>query len=93
MRYIVGKCATKWSVSKQCEVNDISWLVNNTSYSMWTFDRNYARNTNYNPGFSFDEAIEFIMNNDNYANFIVGSFHVYGTTISKLNNLKDCSYE
>ena len=42
---------------------------------------------------SFDEAIEFIMNNDNYANFIVGSFHVYGTTISKLNNLKDCSYE
>ena len=56
MRYIIGKCATKWSVSKQCEVNDISWLVNNTSYSMWTFDRNYARNTNYNPGFSFDEA-------------------------------------
>ena len=42
---------------------------------------------------SFDEAIEFIMNNDNYANFIVGSFHVYGTTISKLNNLKDCSWE
>lgn len=60
MRYIVGKCATKWSVSKQCEVNDISWLVNNTSYSMWTFDRNYARNINYNPGFSFNEVIELM---------------------------------
>lgn len=60
MRYIVGKCATKWSVSKQCEVNDISWLVKNTSYSMWTFDRNYARNINYNPGFSFNEAIELM---------------------------------
>ena len=47
----------------------------------------------YRMTISFDEAIEFIMNNDNYANFIVGSFHVYGTTISKLNNLKDCSYE
>lgn len=43
---------------KQYEVNDISWLVNNTAYSMWTFDRNYARNINYNPGFSFNEAIE-----------------------------------
>ena len=43
---------------------------------------------------SFDEAIEFIMSShDSCANFIVGSFHVYGTTISKLNNLKDCSYE
>ena len=60
MRYIVGKCATKWSVSKQCEVSDSSWLVNNTSYSMWTFDRNYARNINYNPGFSFNEAIELM---------------------------------
>ena len=60
MRYIVGKCGTKWSVSKQCKVNDISWLVNNTSYSAWTFDRNYARNTNYNPGFSFNEAIELM---------------------------------
>lgn len=60
MRYIIGKCATKWSVRKQCEVNDIQWLVNNTSYSLWTFDRNYARNTNYNPGFSFDEAIELM---------------------------------
>lgn len=50
---------------KQCEVNDISWLVNDTAYSMrtfsmWTFDRNYARNTNYNPGFSFNEAIELM---------------------------------
>lgn len=65
MRYIIGKCATKWSVRKQCEVNDISWLVNDTAYSMrtfsmWTFDRNYARNTNYNPGFSFDEAVDLI---------------------------------
>lgn len=60
MRYIVGKCATKWSVSKQCEVNDISWLVNNTAFSMWTFDRNYARNTYYNSGFSFNEAVELM---------------------------------
>ena len=43
---------------------------------------------------SFDETIEFIMNmHDGCVNFIVGSFHVYGTTISKLNNLKDCSWE
>ena len=43
---------------------------------------------------SFYETIEFIMNmHDGCVNFIVGSFHVYGTTISKLNNLKDCSYE
>ena len=60
MRYIIGKCATKWSVRKQCEVNDISWLVNNTAYSLWTFDRNYARNINYNPGFSFNEAIDLM---------------------------------
>lgn len=60
MSYIIGKCATKWSISKKCEVNDIQWLVNNTSFSMWTFDRNYACNTNYNPGFSFNEAIELM---------------------------------
>lgn len=30
------------------------------TFSMWTFDRNYARNTNYNPGFSFNEAIELM---------------------------------
>ena len=60
MRYIIGKCRTKWSVKLQCEVNDIEWLVNNTSYAMWTFDRNYARNTNYNSGFSFNEAIELM---------------------------------
>ena len=58
MRYIIGKCATKWSVRKQCEVNDISWLANDLI--LWTFDRNYAHNTNYNPGFSFDEAVELM---------------------------------
>lgn len=60
MRYIIGKCGTKWSVRKQCEVNDISWLVNNTAFSMWTFDRNYARNKYYNSGFSFNEAVELM---------------------------------
>ena len=60
MRYIIGKCGTKWSVRKQCEINDIQWLVNNTTYSLWTFDRHYASNTNYNPGFSFNEAIELM---------------------------------
>ena len=60
MRYIIGKCRTKWRVKLQCEVNDISGLVNNPPYSMWTFDRNYARNTNYNPGFSFTAASDLM---------------------------------